>query len=353
MAGDPLRQADAPAGGGAPAEPAPLQPRPPVPDLPTRIEPEGDAIVGHIANFGFMRLNWDGPSAQDKTLIVTGADPADGAAIICNAIRQLGIPVFFLPAGAGIKGAGASMSGFGEQARKLTEQYGTWGARVPFRRNMLSAARRIGANPHFIIVMEDATSLALGIEDSSAGGAPEALITAAERIIELSLFTADLTWPSMVLSIQKAREFASSHIDALSLFTGATPSPEARLAAISIIDQGARTLNPTPLGFRSTQGALDKVQRRTDVRGWAKQPLSNARVRVRALVNGVDAGEALADEQRPDLVKHKIGDGNHGFTIPLKHLLTNDVQTVQVIAVEDNSLIGTAAMTVKGGHAIG
>ncbi|MGE0046289.1 MAG: hypothetical protein AB7T08_11070, partial [Hyphomonadaceae bacterium] len=207
--------------------------------------------------------------------------------------------------------------------------------------------------PHLILVMEDAASIALAIEQSAEGGGSGALAGAAERILEITLFAAETRLPAFVLSLQKAREFAPAHIDALAAFIGITPSPEARLAAVALIDQGARSINQTVVGMKSVQGALDKSFKRGRVTGWAKEPWSNERIRVRALVNGVDAGEAMADQLRNDLVKHKIGDGHHGFTIDVSQLLAAEVQTVQVFAVDDNALIGTAAMTKDTGAAIG
>lgn len=317
-----------------------------------------EPIVGHIANYGFMRLNWEGPARPtDRTLIITGVEPGDGAAIIGNAMRQMGVPVFFFPAGASLRGEGLSgfnfATGFGEHARKLTDQYGTWGARVPFRRAMVSAARRAVKDPHMIVVMEDAATIALGNEHGADGGVASALASAAERIADLTLYASELTLPTMILSIQKAREFAAQSIDALAMFAGVSPQPEARLAAIALIDQGARTLSPVVIGARATQGALDRVQKAGRVAGWAKLPLSKDRVRVRATIDGVDVGESVADQLRQDLVKHKIGDGHHGFTIDLKRVLTTaDIKTVQVYSAEDNALIGTVAMNNQGGRVV-
>lgn len=315
----------------------------PLPDQPEQspviAANSNDTVIGHIANYGFMRLNWSGPSQEPRTLIITGAEPADGAVILCNVLRRLGVPVFFAPAAR-------------HEGRQLRQQPGTWGARVQFRPGLESAIRHIGDNPYVIVAMEDAASLAIGAERSADGGAPEALARAVERIFDLTMFAYKLKLPVMIVSIQKAREFPAAYVDALSSFIGVTPDEHARSSAIATIDQGAHLLYPAPLGLRNVQGAVDNVQRRGAITGWAKNVRNNNRVNVRVLVSGVLAGEVVADEPRRDLVKLNIGDGNHGFTLNIKKLLTEETQVVQVIATVDNSLIGSAAMTLTGGQSI-
>lgn len=319
---------------GAEAEPAtPAQP----------LRAPGDAVAGHVANYGFMRLNWAGPTTTPLTLVITGAEPADGASILANVVRHLGVPVFFAP---------ATSHSFAERSESLRRQYGTWGARVQFRPGIANHIRRLGDNPHLIIAMEDVASLALSIERSAEGGAAEALARAAERVVDLTMFANKVKLPTMIVSIQKAREFPRPLVDALSTYIGVQPSDDTRNSAMAVIDQGARLLYPASLGLRNVQGAVDNVQRRGKITGWAKHARADRRVNVRVLVSGVLAGEGVADEPRRDLVKLNVGDGNHGFAINIKHLLTDEIQVVQVIATDDNSLIGSAAMTLTTGHAI-
>jgi hypothetical protein len=303
-----------------------------------------------------MRKNWEGPSSEAKTLIITGVEPGDGVAIMANAIRRLGVPVFFFPAGAALRPTGGGMTGdFAEIARNLTAQHTVWGARVPFRNPMLGAAKRTAVNPYYIIVMEDAASIAISVERNTEGGETDALAEAAKRNAELAFFAAEVRKPAMVISLQKAREFASTHIDAIAAFAGIEPTPERRLAAIALIDQGARSLRTTTsaVGIRVVQGALDSVQKGGQIRGWAKQPLSDERVLVRVLVDGVEVAEAIADQFRDDLLRNRIGDGRHGFVIPIAQALSRQPAIVEVNAAADNSPIGTAEMTIAGGRATG
>ncbi len=88
------------------------------------------------------------------------------------------------------------------------------------------------------------------------------------------------------------------------------------------------------------------------MRGWAKQPLSDERMLIRVLVNNVEVAEVLADQFREDLLRNKIGDGRHGFLVPLP-MLTHTPAAIEVIATTDNSTIGTAEISRAGGRATG
>ena len=93
--------------------------------------------VGHAPNLGFLRRNWRGPGGGARTLILTGIEPADGPLVIASVLRQLGVPVFFFPAGGALSSSPISLTGAGfrDAAKRLTQSHQTWAARVPFARN--------------------------------------------------------------------------------------------------------------------------------------------------------------------------------------------------------------------------
>lgn len=84
--------------------------------------------------------------------------------------------------------------------------------------------------------------------------------------------------------------------------TGAEPTDQAE---ITIVGDGI------------LQGRVEQI-RDGIVSGWAWNPDAPAwRVRVRALVDGVEAGSTVADLHRPSLAEAGIGDGRHGFRVEL------------------------------------
>jgi hypothetical protein len=323
-----------------------------VDDLKKHIEqkaPVREAIVGHVHNYGHCRLNWNGPDAARKTLVVTALDAGDGGAIAINVLRQLGIPTFFLPVGLSSLSGG---SNFAASAKKLSSDHLVWAARVPFRRPALSAVQRVVTNPHFIIIAEDPAAIALGLEAAKQCRQSEALAEAARSVAELAFFAAELKPPALLISLQKAREFAEANIDALLAFAGIAATPEGRLAAITSIDQGTKGLHGPTAGRLTPKGGLNRVQKRGLIMGWAKMPLNSARVKVRALIDNVEVGSTLADELREDLLAHNIGDGHHGFSINIARHLSDTPIMIEVVAGDDDTLLGVAEMTRAGGKTV-
>jgi hypothetical protein len=325
-------------------------------DLPS---PAGAALepkVGHVPNLGFMRRNWRGPGGVGKTVIVTGIEPADGPLVIASVLRQLGVPVFFFPAGESVSSARRllSPSGFRYAARKLSDQHATWAARVPFAGNMVSRAIDVVDNPHIIVVMEDLAATSIGRERSDKG--PEsALLEAAEGSIELAMFAARTRAPCLVMSLQKAREFARENVDAMAEFAGVDPPPETRLAATLVLDRGARSMRRPTVSRRAAQGALDSIQRPGGlIRGWAKFPLSGDRVGVRVMLEGEQIVEATCDVFREDLLPHSIGDGRHGLEVNVAtYLADGRKKRFEVYALPELTLLGVVEISLEGGKAVG
>ncbi len=315
------------------------------------IEPK----VGHAPNLGFLRRNWRGPSGAGRTLILTGIEPADGPLIIASVLRQLGVPVFFFPAGGALSSSPISLtgSGFRDAAKRLTQAHSTWAARVPFARNMATRSIDIVRNPHVVIVTEDVAATAISRERSDKG-VESALLEAAEKSAELAIFATQTRAPSLIVSLQKAREFAQENVDAIAEFAGINPPPETRLAATLVLDQGVRSMRAPNLGRRAAQGALDKVQKPGGViRGWAKFPQSGDRVPVRVLLDGQQIGEAICDDFREDLLPHNIGDGAHGLAFDVtKHLVGDQQRRFEVYALPEVTLLGVVEMSLKGGKTV-
>jgi hypothetical protein len=308
-----------------------------------------DPIVGHVHNYGYFRLNWNGPDSERKTLVVAALDGGDGGAIAINVLRHLGIPTFFFPVGS------SSLSGaanFAASAKKLSSDHLVWAARVLFRRPALQAIQRVATNPHFLLIGEDPAAIALGLEATKQCPQGDALSEAARSVAELAFFAAETKRPALFISLQKAREFAEANIDALIAFSGISAPPEARLAAITAIDQGTKGLHGPAVGRPSPKGGLNRVQKRGMIMGWAKMPLESARVRVRALIDGVEVASALADELREDLLVHNIGDGHHGFSLNVARHLSDNPIPIEVVAGPDDTLLGVAEMTRAGGKAV-
>jgi len=327
--------------------------------LPDDPSPPGDIAiepkVGHVPNFGFMRRNWGGPNNERKTLILTGMEPADGPLVIASVLRQLEIPVFFFPAGVAVSASRrvSPPPGFRDAARRLSDAHATWAARVPFARNMVMKAAELVCNPHLIIVMEDVVAAAIGRERSDRG-AENALLDAAEASVALTLFAARTSTPSLVMSLQKAREFAKENVDAVAEFAGINPPPEARLAAMLVLDRGVRSMRAPSVARRIAQGAVDSVQKPGGViRGWAKFPLSAERVNVRLVLDGEQIGETICDVFREPLLRHSIGDGHHGLEFNVAKYLADGARRFEVYALPELTLLGVAEMSRDGGKAVG
>ena len=85
-------------------------------------------------------------------------------------------------------------------------------------------------------------------------------------------------------------------------------------------------------------GCVERVASRT-VFGWAWDSRSpDRRVTVSVWINGLDAGEVIADRFRGDLASAGIGDGRHGFAFPVAAVL-DEVDDVEVRAGRDPSRV--------------
>jgi hypothetical protein len=309
------------------------------PDTPAHRE----SVTGYIANFGFLRLNWEGPQTGRKTVFVTGIGPSESGAIFANALDRLGVYVAHFPEG--LTDRFRSLKG------ELSTTHGTWAAHTPFSVKSLKVATRAVTAPHFMLCCDDAGSLAAGIESTGKMSAADALATAARGCAELALFAAETRHPVMVLSLQKAREFADAYAEALALFCGVEANLSTRSAVASLLDSGARGLR-APIVRGTAQGALNQQQLDNFIRGWAKLPLSSQRLRVRAVQDGVECGEVEASELRVDLVRNNIGDGRHGFAIPVGEFLSEQSRRFEVFVMPENSLLGVVEMSITGGRPV-
>lgn len=134
--------------------------------------------------------------------------------------------------------------------------------------------------------------------------------------------------------------------------TARSPAPAATASPTRTATSDDAATNGVP---RIQVGRVEKVESGT-VTGWAWCPAAPAwRIGIRAILDGEDAGRVVADLPRPSLAQAGIGDGRHGFRLPMvagdassdHHTLRIETDSGFVLASASSF---TAGSTLSGGE---
>lgn len=271
-----------------------------------------------------------------KTLIVVGV-ARGGTSIVSGTLHHLG--VFMGNAHAPVYEDLRLSLAFEKQSKEKFEtvidhynqQHEVWAWKRPSTLHALVKIARKVRNPHFVFVFRDMLSVAnrntISMHKDIAWGLKSAL----DDYSKIIKFINRTKHPALLISSEKVVKHKSDFVDALTRFSGTTPTGDQVQAAQAF-------LSPNPTAYieatrlTKAKGGVDKALLRTGVlKGWACYVVNHSEVQVEVVVNG----KVVATLNANQFEKQYKKPGGHptgycGFEYDLKTLGVQPCDSIEV-----------------------
>lgn len=279
-----------------------------------------DGSEPSLVNKGLAEINparFDG----EATLVVVGL-ARSGTSMLSALLQELGIymgdavdkAVFEDVEVARLIDA-ADFDGLGEFAAVRNASHDVWGFKRPNAYKALRQIVPILRKPRLIVMFRDILAIAMRNHVSMQMDIIPFLPIYADEYMELVKTVSHIKCPMLLVSYEKFIQFPEESIEKTAAFAGIALTPELRQRALKIINNGTENyLRASRLRYT---GHVDRIVDRT-LRGWAMvigQPRVKAKVHLK--IDGKLVATLVANKLRKDLVAADIGDGYHGFEIPI------------------------------------
>jgi hypothetical protein len=206
--------------------------------------------------------------------------------------------------------------------------HAAWGFKCPLLWRLLTAKQlRAFDAPRLIITWRDPVSVAVRTSLSEYQGPMRALHDAVANQTALMAFIDALECPYLLLSYEKALTYPQDTIDVLLQFCGITSNSGLRARLLQVIELN-RT-NYLVSARRRFEGLIEGI-RRGQLYGWCCLTRSPEPITIDVLVDDAVAVTLVADAPRGDLAEAGIGNGNHGFFVPLETLRARPDSVIRV-----------------------
>ncbi|MEM7327825.1 MAG: hypothetical protein AAF437_03735 [Pseudomonadota bacterium] len=309
--------------------------------LSPRAAGQDNMIPTVYSNYGLARLNWTPSLTSANLVVIAGATDSDSVLQFVEAIRRLGD--FDLRIAEDSNTGEIEGDWFNQLLREPNKAPIL--ASFSLTQKHVKALERSGLAVRIIYLFDDPCSLALNAERSASRPVAALLHSKATELGALATLASKNNLPSIAVSVAKARMRADVAATTLADFLGISPTDAKLRAAQYFIDDRAPFERNILEEGLSVQGALNRVQRPGAISGWARIPLSAERLYVMIRTAGIPIADGLAELYRHDLDAHKIGDGKHGFTIPVDGKLSPEMQEFEVVVPQYDFLIGRIRMS--------
>lgn len=276
--------------------------------------------IDSLVNKGLIEIN-PAPFEGEATLVIVGL-PRSGTSMIASLYQSMGIfmgnaldhAVF-----EDVEVAKLIESGDYESLRKLAESrdsaHGVWGFKRPNAYKNLANIAPLLRKPRVVVLFRDILAIAMRNHVSMQMD----VLTALPRYVEEYRILAEglkkLDCPALLVSYEKFAQFPEESITRVAQFAGVELGSEDMKAAMAVVANGPEAyLQSSRLHYT---GHVDRIVQ-GKLRGWA-MAVGEPKVRavVHLLVNGQVTCSTVANKSRKDLVAANIGDGKHGFELPV------------------------------------
>ena len=285
-----------------------------------------------LVNKGLVEINAS-PCGSEATVAIVGL-ARSGTSMLSALLQDLGIymgdavdkAVFedvevarFIDAG--------DFKGLEEFAAARNAKHGVWGFKRPNAYKALPQIVPILRKPRLIVMFRDILAIAMRNHVSMQMDVIPFLPIYADEYMDMVKTVSRLKCPMLLVSYEKFIQFPEESIDKTAAFAGIELTPELRERALKIVNNGTENyLRASRLRYT---GHVDRIIDRT-LRGWAMvidQPRVKAKVHLK--IDGKLVSTLVANKLRKDLVAAGIGDGYHGFEIPI----SGDIRPASMVEV--------------------
>jgi hypothetical protein len=196
--------------------------------------------------------------------------------------------------------------------------YRTWGFKLPVLCRYLEPAQlALFDDPHLVVTFRDPVSMSVRTSLSEYQRPMDALREAMDDLNALMAFIASVRCPSLLLSYEKALMMPHDFVDAVMRFCGLPENAALRERLVAVIEPNRASY--VAGARRRYEGVIEGV---LDGRlyGWCRLTHSTDPVAIEVLVDDASVVTLAADVFRQDLLDAGVGQGSHGFFIPLEVL---------------------------------
>lgn len=274
------------------------------------------------------------PNAAPRTLIVTGPHRS-GTSLVAAMLQQAGIFIGnetndivyedeeldrILHSGDAI----ALRRVIGER----DAAYRVWGFKLPMLCRDLPRERLAWfTNPHLIVTFRDPVAMAVRTAVSEYQDTIRSLRKAVADQNAVFAYTDTVNCPTMLLSYEKALMMPEQFIDAVVRFCGIRLDAGIRSGLLSIVEPGRKRYLEG--ARRRFDGTVERIQGDA-LCGWCWLTQSDEPVTLEVFADDRLVTRVLANVSRDDLRAAGIGDGRHGFMIPLQAITVGHEAVVSI-----------------------
>ena len=279
--------------------------------------------VGDLVNKGFI-VNWGSDKSSGRTFIVTGLERS-GTSLVAAVLQHMGIFI-----GSEINDAvyedeeisrllaARDMATLQRVISARNTSHRLWGFKEPMLWNSLGPEQMdLFEHPRLIVMFRDPVAMAVRRSLSEYQDPLRSLRSAIGDQVALMEFVDQITCPNLLLSYEKAPGFPQDFIDSILQFCRIPFSAALRTRLLDVIEPNRPRYLVT--ARRPFEGCIEGV-RGGELYGWCWLLRLPEPVTLEVLVDDRLALSTVANSFRQDLLDAGIGNGRHGYFVPLGEL---------------------------------
>jgi hypothetical protein len=206
--------------------------------------------------------------------------------------------------------------------------YRSWGFKQPMLCHDLRPEQLAQFHdPHVIVTFRDPVAVAVRTMVSEYQEAAHSLRDAMTDLNAMMAFVGALQCPTLLLSYEKALTFPREFADTIIRFCGIQPDATLLARLIALIEPNRQRYIG---GARRRYEGLIEGVRGAHLYGWCRLSQSTEPVTLDVLVDDKVLFSLVADTFRQDLLDAGIGNGRHGFFVPIEMLHATPGSVIRV-----------------------
>jgi hypothetical protein len=207
-----------------------------------------------------------------------------------------------------------------------------WGFKCPLLCDSLGPkCMNLFDRPRLIITFRDPVAIAMRTSLSEYQQPMQALHNATAQQAQLMDFLEKIECPSLLVSYEKALAFPQEIVDVILRFCDIAASAALRDRLVSLIEPNRPQYIVT--ARRRYEGLIEGI-RDQRLYGWCWPTQTDDPITLDVLVDNRFVMRVVADTFRQDLLDASIGNGRHGFFIPVEALSAQPYSVVRVWVAE-------------------
>lgn len=206
--------------------------------------------------------------------------------------------------------------------------YRIWGFKIPMLcRDLPREHLAWFTNPHLIVTFRDPVAMAVRTAVSEYQDPIRSLRQAVADQNAVFAYIDTVDCPALLLSYEKALMMPDQFVDAVARFCGLRLDAGIRSGLLSIVEPGRERYLAG--ARRRFEGTVERIQGDA-LHGWCWLTQSEQPVTLEVLADDRLVTRVIADVARGDLRLAGIGDGRHGFMIPLQAITVGHDAVIRI-----------------------